>query len=52
MKLNQTTYRLWLRTDINQTGYTPAPAAINAAIAALVANIIPDTVNNPYDHQD
>jgi hypothetical protein len=49
--LNQTTYRLYLRTEINQTGLTPAPAAINAAIAALVSNTIPVTPN-PIDTQD
>lgn len=51
MKLTQTTYRLWLRTDINQTGYADA-AAINLALSKLVANIIPQTVANPYDQQD
>jgi hypothetical protein len=51
MKLNQTTYRLYLRTGINQTGYTPAPSAIDAAIAALPSNVIPVTPN-PIDQQD
>jgi hypothetical protein len=50
MKLNQTTYRLYLRTAINQTGYA-TDAAITAAIAALVANVIPVTAN-VYDAQD
>ena len=51
MKLNQTTYRLYERTGINQTGYA-TDANINAAIAALVINIIPDTVKNSIDQQD
>jgi len=50
MKLNDTTYRLWLRTNINQTGYGTG-AAIIAAIAALPSNTIPVTPN-PIDAQD
>ena len=50
MKLNQTTYRLQLRTDINQTGYANGPAIL-AAIAALPSNVIPVTPN-PIDKQD
>jgi hypothetical protein len=50
MKLTQTTYRLYLRTGINQTGYT-TDANITTAIAALVANVIPITAN-AIDTQD
>jgi hypothetical protein len=50
MKLNQTTYRLWLRTGINETGYA-TDNDILAAIAALVSNTIPVTPN-PIDKQD
>jgi hypothetical protein len=48
--LNQTTYRLWLRNAIDQTGLGGG-ANIDAAIAALVANVIPVTPN-PKDQQD
>jgi len=48
--LNQTTYRLYLRTEINQTGLSTG-ADIDAAIAALVSNTIPVTPN-PLDAQD
>jgi hypothetical protein len=53
MKLNQTTYRLYLRTGINQTGYTNITPTffLDAALAALVANVIPVTPN-PIDAQD
>jgi hypothetical protein len=52
MNLTQTTYRLWLRTGINHTGYGN-DAAITAAINALVANVIPVTpTNGKYDLQD
>jgi hypothetical protein len=50
MKLTQTTYRLYERTGINQTGYTD-DAAITAALNALVANVIPVTPNK-LDTQD
>ena len=48
--LTQTTYRLWLRTAINQTGLANGPAIL-AAIAALPSNVIPVTPN-PLDAQD
>jgi hypothetical protein len=50
--LNQTTYRLWLRNEpkLNQT--LLSSAGIDAAIAALVTNIIPQTLTNPIDQQD
>lgn len=53
MKLNQTTYRLYLRTGINQTGYTNITPTffLDAAIAALPSNVIPVTPN-PIDKQD
>ena len=50
MNLTQTTYRLWLRTGINHTGYD-TDAAITAALNALVANVIP-VAPNKYDAQD
>ena len=50
MKLTQTTYRLYLRTGINQTGYT-TDANITTALNALVANVIPVTPNI-FDTQD
>jgi hypothetical protein len=49
MKLNQTTYRLYLRTAINQTGYSAT--LMDAAIAALAINVIP-VAANPIDSQD
>jgi hypothetical protein len=48
--LNQTTYRLWLRNAINETGLADGPA-IDAAIALLAINVIPVTPN-PVDQQD
>lgn len=50
MKLNQTTYRLWLRNAINQTGYVNGPA-IDAAIAAIAAKDLASQ-KNPIDKQD
>jgi hypothetical protein len=50
--LNQTTYRLYLRTEINQTGLANGPA-IDAAIAAIAAaNALLFTTGNPIDKQD
>jgi hypothetical protein len=43
MNLTQTTYRLYLRTGINQTGYTP-DSVLTAALLALVP-AIPVTPN-------
>ena len=48
--LNQTTYRLYLRTAINQTEFQSA-GTLEAAVAALVANVIP-VAANPIDAQD
>jgi hypothetical protein len=36
--LTQKTLRLYQRTEVNQTGLTPAPAAILAALAAILAS--------------
>jgi hypothetical protein len=46
--LNQTTYRLWLRNAIDQTGLGGG-ANIDAAVAAIAAAAI---VANLYDTQD
>ena len=53
MNLTQTTYRLYERTGINQTGYTDVSATyyLTAALNALVANVIP-VAPNKYDAQD
>ena len=50
--LNQTTYRLYLRTDIVYPGLTSG-VAIEAAVAAIAAaDALLFTVGNPIDKQD